>query len=272
MTQPICLYRASSMDRYELQSAKEAGFLCVSQRSLVPSNSVVLARYSALPFYRELEADLRNNQSTLLNTHQEHEWIANMDWAFDPDIGPLTFLTWTDLSQVPKDKGPFVLKGKTNSKKQRWSSMMFASTWEEASDVYSRLSDDGLIGDQGIVIRKYVPLYTYFKAIGGLPITKEYRAFILDGKLLSVDFYWEAFRDDFPFHHQIPPTTDEIDHTFLQEVIRRVGDRVRFYVADIAQDMTGLWWLVELNDGQMSGLSGNDPDILYRRLYKVLSQ
>ena len=266
----VLLYRASLMEDGELEAAQKAGFLCLSQRSQVPPGALVVGRYSVLPFYRDLEVDLVTFGSTLINTHKEHEWIANMDWAFEPGISELTFPTWTDLSSVPPGEAPFILKGRTNSKKQRWSSMMFSKNWADAIVVQARLMDDGLIGDQGIVIRKYVPLHTYFESIGGLPITKEFRAFILDGKLLSVAYYWNAFVDDFPFHNKTPPSIDEVDLGFLQDVIDRVGNGARFYVADIAQDQTGKWWLVELNDGQQSGLSGNDPVVLYQRLYQEL--
>jgi hypothetical protein len=269
---PVLLYRPSLMESDELEAAQQAGFPCVSQRSQVPPRSLVVARYSALPFYRELEADLREQGSRLVNTSRQHEWVANMDWAFEPLTIGLTFPTWTDLSQVPRDEAPFVLKGRTNSKKQRWSNMMFAASWDEAQAVQARLLDDGLIGDQGVVIRKYVPLHTYFEAIGGLPITTEFRAFILDGQLLSVAYYWHAFVDDFPFYNQTPPSVNEIDTGFLQTVIDRVGDSARFYVADIARDQTGKWWLVEINDGQQSGLSGNSPTTLYRALYRMLTE
>jgi hypothetical protein len=51
-----------------------------------------------------------------------------------------------------------------------------------------------------------------------------------------------------------------------------VGDFATFYVADVAQDQNGKWWLVEINDGQMSGLSGNDPYVLYSRLFELIVQ
>jgi hypothetical protein len=35
---------------------------------------------------------------------------------------------------------------------------------------------------------------------------------------------------------------------------------------DIAKTQSGEWIVIELNDGQMSGLSENDPNVLYKNL------
>lgn len=35
---------------------------------------------------------------------------------------------------------------------------------------------------------------------------------------------------------------------------------------DVAQTESGDWIVIELNDGQMSGLSENNPEILYKNL------
>lgn len=266
-----CLFRPSLAEAAEMEAARQAGFICFTQRTSYHEEHpcLVVARYSALPYYRELEEDLETLGSKLVNSSREHEWIAHMDWAFDEAVGPLTFPTWLQLDQVPRDEAPYVLKGRTNSKKQRWSTHMFAPTWAAALEVQARLEEDGLIGEQEIVIRKYVPLLTYFTAIGGMPITKEYRVFVYQRRVLSVGFYWEAFRDDFPYHGVEVPD-GQCDLGFVDRVVEAIGDRVPFYVVDVAQDTTGRWWVVELNDGQMSGLSGNSPDKLYRALYEAM--
>jgi hypothetical protein len=45
-----------------------------------------------------------------------------------------------------------------------------------------------------------------------------------------------------------------------------------YYVIDVAKTAAGKWILIELNDGQMSGLSDNDPDVLYSNLKKSLKE
>jgi len=41
-------------------------------------------------------------------------------------------------------------------------------------------------------------------------------------------------------------------------------------VVDVARTESGEWIVIELNDGQQSGLSDNDPDQLYSNMKKML--
>jgi len=44
-----------------------------------------------------------------------------------------------------------------------------------------------------------------------------------------------------------------------------------YFVVDVAETDSGDWILIELNDGTMSGISENNPDVLYCNLAAVLS-
>ncbi len=99
------------------------------------------------------------------------------------DLQVLTPRTWRDLHSIP-DNMSFVLKGETNSRKSNWKRDMFAANKKEAIEVYGRLSDDSLIGQQKIYIREYIPLMKYMDGINGMPVTKEFRFFIAFGHIL----------------------------------------------------------------------------------------
>jgi len=43
-------------------------FNCTNSRTNIPNNSLVIGRYSVLPFYKELENDLANRKCKLINT------------------------------------------------------------------------------------------------------------------------------------------------------------------------------------------------------------
>lgn len=268
-TSPIVLYRGSELDDKpeELQAMRQY-FECTPNRTLIDSNRLVIGRYSVLPFYKDTEADIKALGSTLINTYTQHQFIADLG-NYAEILHGLTPTSWRDLSQVDQD-GPYILKGATNSAKFLWDTHMFASNKKEAQEVLIRLQQDSLIGTQDIYIRKYVPLKTYFISIRDLPITDEYRFFICDGKVLCGAYYWSSFAEDFPGGK--PPTADCVPQSLLDEVISRVGDRARFYVVDVAQTRDGDWIVIELNDGQMSGLSENDPSVLYRNLKSVLAE
>jgi hypothetical protein len=67
----------------------------------------------------------------------------------------------------------------------------------------------------------------------------------------------------------------EVPQEFLQKVMWKIltteiCDPPDYYVIDVAKTESGEWIVVELNDGQMSGLSENNPDTLYGNLKQVL--
>ena len=258
---PCILFRYSQGFEEELRIAKKH-FVVKEQRTTIHANSLVIPRYSVLPYYKELQNDLEIMHSKLLNDFTEHLFVANLSWWY-PILEKLTPRTWFQLHEIP-DKGPFVLKGSTNSKKFEWNTHMYAETKKDAIQVHGRLMRDGLIGSQDIVIREYVPLKKLTQGFQGLPISEEYRFFILDGEILAGGFYWSSHTEDLPEK----PDVSEVPSSFLQKVMKAIGDRIRFYVIDVARTASGEWIVIELNDAQMSGLSDVDPEVLYSNLKK----
>lgn len=186
----------------------------------------------------------------------------------------MTPLTWDRLELLPDI--PVVLKGETNSLKYVWNTHAFARNKREAIEVHGRLTRDSLTGSQKIYAREYVPLETFTMAPQGLPITREFRFFVYKSTILSGGFYWSSHTEEL---HDIGirPDPDEVPREFLDEVIRRIQETEQgtppppsFYVVDVAKTEEGGWIVIELNDGQMSGLSDNDPGVLYSNLKKAI--
>ena len=119
----------------------------------------VIYRYSLYPFPKDQEREIINIGAKAINTFHQHKYAADLEYYIH-DLKELTPYTWTNLIDLPEE-GPFILKGETNSRKSSWSKDMFAATKKDASEVYSRLCADSLIGQQKIFIRQYVPLVTY---------------------------------------------------------------------------------------------------------------
>jgi len=265
---PVILMRTSLAEESEFEVAKKY-FPVYRLRSQIPENSLVIARYSALPYYLELEEDLKANGSELINTYYQHRWIADLrEWY--QELEGLTPKTWFTLAEPPEHEAPFVLKGATNSRKFNWDTHMFAKTKMDAGSVYSRLSQDSMIMEQDIYVRKYVPLKRLFTGLHDLPISEEYRFFVLDGEVVSSGFYWSSHIDDLKDIGIIPDPRN-VPEAFLNEVVRRIGFNARFVVIDIARTEAGDWTVIELNDGTMSGLSENSPETLYSNLRKRLN-
>lgn len=261
---PVILFRHSLEEEGEFNVAQEIWRDSIFEyRSQIPENSLVVCRYSALPYYEELEKELRLNGSSLINSYRAHKYIANMEWAFG-DLNDLTPQTWDNWSNLPDDS--FVVKGRTNSRKFQWKTHMFAETRADVPNIAARLMDDTLVREQGIVVRRYHPLKKLGEGINKLPITNEWRFFVLDGKIISSGFYWSII-DEYDTQ-EAPREAIEI----VNETIEKIPDYLRFVVIDVAQQENEDWIVIELNDGQMSGLSFNDPKILYSNILKNLTQ
>ena len=253
----VVLFRKCFNSENELEIAKK--FIPVSESRVGLSNKLVIGRYSVLPYYKELEKDLEQQGSKLINTYQQHEYIADFFYYHSvKEFTPKTYFGEYGVPQGVPDTGPFVVKGTTNSRKFEWNTKMFAKTREEAINIALELSKDSLIASQGTIIREYVPLKTYEIGINGLPFSNEWRFFYLGEKRLSYGYYWSIAQK------RGEMTQEGLD--FADKIAKIVSKETNFFVLDIAEKEAGGWLLVELNDGQMSGLSDNRPEELYGNL------
>lgn len=260
---PIVLFRSDNSD--EVNAEREAArkhFEVVPLRSDVPADALVIARYSALPYYRELEQDLAKVGSRLVNSFREHCWIA--DFEYYEDLREFTPRSWLEHEFYASGyDGPLVIKGRTNSRKHQWNKKMFAPNRRAAIDVASELANDPLIGPQGLVYREYIPLVTFETcSISGLPFTNEWRLFYYEGALLAAGYYWSTASDESKAMATLPPAA----LIFARQVAEIAAQRAKGFVLDIAEKQSGGWMLVEVNDLQMAGLSEVNADELYRNL------
>ena len=223
----------------------------------------VIGRYSVLPYYKELCYDLAQYSHYLINSLAEHLYIS--EFSYYEDIKEYTFPSWREHEfHTCRDNGPFVVKGATNSKKNQWDTLMFAPTKKDAIEIGCDLKCDGLLGQQEIIYRKYVPLVALSESITGLPFTNEWRFFLYGETILCSGYYWS--NADY-----IPEFTPHEATTLVCKVAPLVSPNCPFYVVDVGEDVDGRWWVVELNDGQMSGLSCCDPHQLYSLLREYVA-
>lgn len=74
-----------------------------------------------------------------------------------------------------------------------------------------------------------------------MPLTLEYRAFVLDAKLLTLSEYWEEHAA------AEPPPVD-----WLEDIASKLAGR--FLTLDVAQRTDDIWRVVEIGDAQVAGL------------------
>lgn len=255
------LFRASLSEENEKNEVEEYFEVVESRVGL--SDTLVVARYSCLPFYKELEDDLFLQGSRLINSHKQHKYIADFEYYYD--LEEMTPRTWFRLIDSMGYGGPYVIKGRTNSRKHLWNSHMYAETYQDAVSVMIKLNSDSLLASQDLVFREYVPLREFTKGINGLPVTNEWRCFFLGEALLSHGFYWSDYAE-------YAEELSESGLDFARKAASIISKSANFFVIDIAERADGEWTVIEVNDGQMSGLSLNPPETLYSNLKKELDR
>jgi len=261
-----CLLTRFDQDTREEESVVSSAFTggeIHPSRMTIPQNCLVVGRYSVLPFYPELERDLAFRVSRLINSHTQHRFIADIRQWY-PLVADVTPATWFDRWDLLDPAEKYVVKGLTNSRKWKWDTHMFADGKENLMKVLYRLYEDAFISEQGVCVRKYVPLKTYDYGLNGLPFTNEWRMFYLGGTLVSHGYYWSTHE------RENPEDLSQEARQFADEIAARVASHTNFFVLDIAEKADGGWVLIEINDGQMSGLSDIDPTQFYSSLDAAL--
>lgn len=266
---PVVLYRPGLSDESE-EAVCRQHFPVYRYRTEVPPDSLVVGRYAFLPFYDEMEADVTRLGSRLVNSWAQHRYVA--DFQYYDDLKDVTFASWFRFEDVPYAlrSSPLVVKGRTNSRKFEWHQKMFAPDFQAAVRIGAELAMDGLIGQQGLVLRQYVPLETFELSVTGTPLTNEWRIFYYQGQRLAWGYYWGNL-DDWSRVDAALPDFETHGLPFADGVAQRLVDKVPFVVIDVAKTQDGRWMVVELNDGSQSGLNGVvPPQELYANLAKAL--
>lgn len=258
----VMLFRRDCHTEKEFNIATQY-FDVITIRSHCPQNALVIGRYSVLPFYRELERDLDYHNSCLINSYEQHKWVANFDYY--EVLEDYTPQTWFDHNFYNcQHEGPFVVKGRTNSRKHAWKDLMFAPTKKDALLIASQLMQDPLICEQGIIYRKYEPLETFERGASGLPFSNEWRYFFYKDEMIARGYYWSIA--------QKYPTPDKEADNFAQQMAFLISPYINLFVIDIAKTEKGNWIVIELNDAQQSGLSTIPPEIFYSCLKNILTK
>ena len=234
---------------------------------------VVFPRFRAIPFGDLLQKGVEHAGAELINSFHQHRNIADSaTWSHLLDgsdgndaLSPKQYGI-DDIRHLPE--GEWFVKGETNSLKNQWLNATFAPSTRDLGRVVSNFMADSYVGSQSVVIKPFQHYRKLATGVNGAPVFHERRAFILDGKVVSDGFYWSNWKEE----------VGEIEYdkfqylNTLDEAARRVQHLARFLVIDLAEYPDGSWGVVELNDGCMSGLSDNDPRVLWANVKEAMSK
>ncbi|MFA5217023.1 ATP-grasp domain-containing protein [Sulfuricurvum sp.] len=162
---------------------------------------------------------------------------------------------------------PLFMRTDFSSCKHGWEKTCYVETsLNLKSHIFELLTDSMMQGwmtysDHGIVLREFVPLVTGFTAFhGNLPINKERRYFIRDGKVQCHHPYWypdaitgHTKQDNWRFlvGRLNQETKPEIE--LLTKYAEMVGTVVEgYWSVDFAMGKDGKWYLFDMAEGDKS--------------------
>lgn len=153
---------------------------------------------------------------------------------------------------------PLVVKDFVKSEKHLWAEACFvprASDAAAVARVVGRfLSERGADLEGGVVLREFVALERLgVHPRSGMPLAVEARVFLLGGVPAHVLPYWEGTQVPAPPVERFLPALAQVGSPFM--------------TADLARRPDGEWLLLEVGDGQVSGVPDDaDPAPLFRAL------
>lgn len=156
------------------------------------------------------------------------------------------------------------MKDYVKSRKHEWYDACFIKNTKDVNNLLEIVNNfverQGGSFTGGIVLREFEKLKSIgFHDISGIPISEEYRIFVFNKNLLVSDSYWK--KDTNYFFNDY-----EID--WIQSLIEHIESN--FVTIDIARKEDGTLIVMELGDGQVSGLQEISPKDFYQQINLIL--
>jgi hypothetical protein len=227
--------------------------------------------------YELLYEGLLKKKVKLINSPLEYKTCHYLPFSYEFIKESTPETNWTEVKGgVDFDKvfeltssfndGPIIVKDYVKSQKHNWTEACFipkASDKDSVRKVVSNFID--LQGEElnvGLVFRKFEELeFLINHSKSQMPLTKEFRLFFLNGRVIQTYNYWDEgdYGDTKP------------DLTKFEDIGRKV--KSNFFTMDIAKKKNGDWIVMELGDGQVSGLPDNaDKSNFYRAVKEYAPQ
>lgn len=260
-------YLGSLVDKYEFEGMSKY-FQVTPYLSSLEKGTWVLPRYYIQPIYKDPYFEELHAYYKSPVIKADYDYISDLRKWY-PGLKEFTPKTWFshELYKLPLDK-KFVVKGTSSSRKDNWNEFMKADSKAEAIEVVCKLFQDTQIQSEDCVVRERLTLKSYGEGINGIPIVREYRIIVCNGKIIWKHYYWTNYPE--LVKDKKVPTTDPGFRKLVKKIKERAN--VFWYSMDIAQDTDGRWWLIELNDGSRSGIPTENPEVDYFKFYNNLKK
>jgi hypothetical protein len=271
-----CSNMGIAFDLIDYEALVEDRNAAAATRKVKPIESPELAIFRGWmmkpDYYNQMRAALAARNLFLINSPDQYRHCHYLPESYsiiEAHTPRTVFLPYEDFSidrvmelLIPFGTAPVILKDYVKSQKHKWAEACFITSSSDRSSVervvkrFLELQGDDL--NEGLVFREYEefqPLANHSKS--GMPLTREFRVFYLEGKPLCLLRYW----DEGDYSGVLPPVN------LFDEIAQRINSR--FFTMDIAQRKNGEWRIVELGDGQVAGLPDN---VDVEQFYSALNQ
>lgn len=158
---------------------------------------------------------------------------------------------------------PLFLRGSVQSRKYLGLEACLAHDPLELRAMVSDLLSHPERSRNHVIVREFRPL-RHVQMHQGFPQGREFRAFVLDGKVLALGYYWTQAD---PLQNLYP--SEEITVRALAEKVAGLVPS-RWIALDIGQSESGEWWVIELGDAQFSGTATIPPLQVFAQLRQAL--
>ena len=200
----------------------------------------------------------------LINTPKEYAKYHLLPGWYKDFESSTPFSIWSESKNIEDAlrltdglEGAFIIKDYVKSRKHEWYDACFIKNIEDKAEaariIENFITRQGENLEGGVVLRKFDSL----KCIGkhkdsGMPISEEYRIFVFKGEILIADNYWND-------SGELNITEDE--YTLIESIISEIESS--FITIDLARKTDGNLIIMEMGDGQVSGLQQMDEYEFY---------
>lgn len=200
----------------------------------------------------------------LINTPKEYAKYHHLPGWYKDFESSTPFSIWSESKNIEDAlkltdglEGAFIIKDYVKSRKHEWYDACFIKDIRDKENtervINNFINRQGSNLEGGVVLRKFESL----KSIGnhkdsGMPISEEYRIFVFKGEILIADNYWND-------SGEVNITEDE--YTLIESIISKIESS--FITIDLARKTDGNLIIMEMGDGQVSGLQQMDEYEFY---------
>lgn len=208
---------------------------------------------------------LINSPEEYVNTHYLPNWYQHAEGITPKTKWSNSVPSKEEITDMLKEFGsePVIVKDYVKSRKHEWYKSCYienaAETEKALQVVDSFIKGQGADLNQGIVLREFINLESIgFHEKSGMPISNELRLFIFNYKVICTIGYWDGKGiNEYP--------------EFVGEVLEKLKNvKSNFFTVDIAKKCSGEWIIMELGDGQVSGLQDYEVERFYKNFISNL--